>query len=144
MLDLLRQVCAEVGRLVGVEYALFEGDPQFVTGIGLRFEALAVAFRAVAEDDTLAANIGSLQAEAGEVIVPATTVSPWSCCLGYEICWGWQLTNQQGYTDGVRLEFVEPGLVSRAIVELIVAASAIRLLVVVAPGEPPPSRRDAT
>jgi hypothetical protein len=34
---------------------------------------------------------------------------------------GWRLTNQQGYTDGVRLEFSVPGEESRVTVELLVA-----------------------
>jgi hypothetical protein len=135
MLDLLRQVCDEAGRLLGVEYALFEGDPGFVTGIGLRFESLAVRFRAVSDDDSLIASLGSLRAEADEVIVTATATGPWPRCLGLGVCWGWQLTNQQGYSDGVRLEFVEPGREARAVVELIVIASAIRLSVAVGPAE---------
>ncbi len=82
--------------------------------------------------DTLAVNLGTLKQDPDETLVEAGSSSPWSECIGLGICWAWQLTNQQGYSDGARLEFSEPGEESRVVVELIVVASAIKLFVAVA------------
>lgn len=138
MLDTLGRLRADGGPLVGVAYSLFEGSPQFITAVGLRFEAAAAVFRAVAEDDTLAASFGPLEPEPGEMRVEVGRSAPWSGCLGAGVCWGWELTNQQGYTDGVRLEFREPGGPSRAVVELVVVASAVQVFVAVAAGPAEP------
>src|SRR5438067_8887456 len=105
MLDTLAKIYDDGGRLAGVTYALFEGDPRFVTAVGLRFESVSAVLRAVADDDTLAASLGPLVPEPGETLIKAATSAPWPMCIGLGVCWAWQLTNQQGYSDGVRLEF---------------------------------------
>jgi hypothetical protein len=127
MLDNLAKIYDDGGRLIGVAYSLFEGDSRFITAIELRFEAISVVFSAVSDDDTMLVNLGSLEPESSETLLETGNAAPWSTCMDLEICWAWQLTNQQGYADGVRLEFSEPGKESRAVVELIVAASAIQI-----------------
>src|SRR4051812_35376877 len=134
MLDTLRRICDDGGRLIGVGYALFGNDPGFVTAIGLRFESLAAVFRAVPDDDTLVAGTGPLVPTADEAVTQAGHSLPWSTCMGLGVCWAWSWTNQQGYTDGVRLEFSEPGKASQAVVELLVIASAIKVFVAIEAG----------
>jgi len=131
MLDTLAKIYDGGGRLVGVSYTLFEGDPQFITAVELRFESLTAALRAVPDDDTLAVSLGTLEQRPGETLIEASDYGPWSACIGLSICWAWCLTNQQGYSDGVRLEFSERGGVSIAVVEFVVAASTIHLFVAV-------------
>jgi hypothetical protein len=46
MLNTLVKIFDDGGRLVDVTYALFEGDPQFITAVGLNFSSLTVIFRA--------------------------------------------------------------------------------------------------
>jgi hypothetical protein len=41
--------------------------------------------------------------------------------------WGWELTNHQGYADGVRFEFADPNAGTSREVDLIVAASTLQL-----------------
>lgn len=125
MLDTLHRICDAGGRLLGVTRALFEGDPTFVTAIAFRFEGLTVTFHAVSDDDTLDCVVGEFVAEPEEVLADASESPPWPACLGLSPAWIWQLTNQQGYTDGVRLEFGEPA--RPVVVELLVIASAIRV-----------------
>lgn len=132
MFAVLAHLCADAGRRVAVSKALFEGDPAFVTALALRCERGDVVFRAQAADDTLTATASELHPEADEVVVAAGGSPPWSECLGREIVWGWPLTNQNGYTDGVRLEFTGP---SRTVIEFVVAASCIRVFVAVAAEE---------
>jgi hypothetical protein len=133
MVDELWRIVDEGGTLTGVDHALFEGDSQFVTAVVLRFERLTAVFRAVSEDDTLAVTIGAHQSEESESITGVERSCSWASCLGQSLCWAWRLTNQQGYDDGVRLEFGTPGQhhLERTTVELIVAASSIELFHVV-------------
>lgn len=125
MLDALHRICDAGGRLLGVTRTLFEGDPTFVTAIAFRFEGLTVTFHAVSDDDTLDCVVGELVAEPQETTADASESLPWSACLGLTPAWIWQMTNQQGYTDGIRMEFGEPA--RPVIVELLVIGSAIRV-----------------
>ena len=131
MLDTLAKIYDDGGSLIGVECTLFEGDPRFVTAVVLRFESVSAVFRAIADDDTLAVSLGQLAPDMDETLIDAATCAPWSECMGLGVRWAWQLTNQQGYSDGVRLEFGKPGEESRSVVELIAVASAIQMFVVV-------------
>src|SRR4051812_40259125 len=108
MLDTLAKIYDDSGPLVGVSYTLFEGNPQFITAVGLRFESLSVVFRVVADEDTLRVSVGPLAPEPNETQIDVSNSSPWSTCIGLDICWAWRLTNHEGYEDGVRLEFSEP------------------------------------
>src|SRR5689334_22529702 len=129
MLNELAAIHGKGGSLLGVKYCLFERDPSFVTAVGLQFEKLSAVFRAVADNDTVAVNIGPLQDENGETLIDAGSSEPWSTCIGRNLRWAWQLTNQQGYVDGVRLEFRGAGESSNPVVELIVIASAMKMFV---------------
>jgi hypothetical protein len=131
MLDTLKRICDEGGRLVSVVYAIFEGDSlkgdlPFVVAMGFQFESIAVVFRARPDDDTIAAITGPLERLPDEVMADFSNAAPWSDCLGCHVGWAWQLTNQQGYGDGVRIEFAE----SNVVIELIVAGSAIGVFTV--------------
>jgi hypothetical protein len=129
MLDTLAKIYNEGGPLVGVAYVLFDGNAHFITKIGLRFGSISAVFRAVQADDTLAVSLGPLVPDRDETSVDVGHSDPWSSCLGSAIRWAWQLTNQQGYQDGVRLEFGDPHMGSNCVIELIVAASAIQIFV---------------
>jgi hypothetical protein len=129
MLDALARIYDDAGRLLGVTYTLFEGGPRFVTSVALRFESLTAWFRAVPDDDTLAVEFVALPISDGESVVDVSAELPWADCLECGVSWAWRMTNQQGYTDGIRFEFGRPNEVVSVIVELVVVASAIRLFV---------------
>ena len=76
----------------------------------------------MSDDDTLAVTLGSLDSEAEETLTEASTTPPWSACIGLGVRGAWRLTNQQGYSDGVRLEFGKLEERARAVLELIVTA----------------------
>jgi hypothetical protein len=107
MNDLFQHASDDFGELVPVsvsaEFAPIDPGP---TG---RFDEWLFKFRAgtfcVAvdpNDDTVkivATNVGNSH------VVNVTDQPPWSALVGSRLRWGWTLTNQRGYTDGVQLEF---------------------------------------
>src|SRR5688500_1397 len=127
MHDTLAKIYGGGGPLRGVSYALFEGNPRFIAAVGLRFESASAVFRAVPDDDTLDAGFWALAPEPDESLVEVGDTAPWSACIGSGVRWAWRLTNQQGYSDGVRLEFDEADEASRTIIELVEEASAIQI-----------------
>ena len=127
MLVALRSACDHGGKLLGVTRTLYQNDPRFVTTVSLRFESLTLGFRADSDLDTLEATIGQLTRDDNDVMSDASGFAPWSVCVGHGLRWGWQLTNQQGHTDGVRLEFGDPDSPHAGVVELLVVGSAIQV-----------------
>jgi hypothetical protein len=132
MLNTLAKIYDDGGTLVSVAYTLFEGDPRFITAIGLRFESESAVFRAVPDDDTLEATLGPLVPGPRETLIEDGDSELWLSCMCSRVRGAWRLTNQQGYTDGIRLEFGQPDGMSRATVEMVVSASAIQLFGVMA------------
>jgi hypothetical protein len=130
MLEILAKIFDDGGPLVSVTYLLFEGDARFITAVGLRFGLISAVFRAIEADDTLAVSLVPLARRQHETSLEATSFAPWNACSGLGIRWAWRLTNQQGYSDGVRLEFGNSDEASSTVVELIVVASAIQTFVV--------------
>ena len=50
---------------------------------------------------------------------------------GLPVLWAWAMTNQQGYTDGLRLQFGDPDDKNKSrTIEMVVAASSVQMLVV--------------
>ena len=68
--------------LLSVAYLRFDDDPNFVTSVGLQFESMSAAFRAIDEDDTLAVSLGPLSSNENEKLTDSTRSAPWSACAG--------------------------------------------------------------
>jgi Family of unknown function (DUF6334) len=98
-----------------------------ITAFELRFKYLPAIFRAMPDDDTLSVRLETLVADPDEDLLVIDHIAPWVEVIGLSICWAWQLTNQQGYVDGARLEFCEPGQASRAVIEFVVVASTVQV-----------------
>ncbi len=132
MIELLRGLSDKAERLVSVELALFDGNERFITAVCLKFELLTAVFKANDNDDTLELVFGGYDLKVNEVFVSVDGRQPWIDLIGGKVSWGWELTNHQGYLDGVRLEFRESDTIqTRGIVEMIVAGSAIHISTVV-------------
>ena len=88
--------------------------------VELRFDSDVLSILAVAKDDSVALSLSELDGS------PAAHISTvWAQCIGKPLQWAWLMTNQQGYTDAVRLEFNDPENPGSTVVELVVAASSI-------------------
>lgn len=125
MLESLAKICNDYGQLIGVKYELFEGVPNQISAILMQFEAATVTFRAVSDDDTLEISLSPFVPEQEGILADMSILTPWEYLIGSGVFWAWQLTNQQGYVDGIRLEFGKPN--SNTIIEFIVVASTIKV-----------------
>lgn len=120
MIQLLRQACNDGGKLEKILESSFHPSSRLIDGLELRFETLTLSISAVADDDTIALSLGGLDRPS------LRTSNQFLCqCLGKPLQWAWLTTNQQGYTDGIRLEFQDQSGAAAVILDIIVAASML-------------------
>ena len=122
MIQLLRAACYAGGRLRQVRELPLSPDSPLTYALELRFDSVTLSISAVDEDDTVALSLSGVVGSS-----PVHSDSTWSLCIGKPLQWAWLMTNQQGYTDGVRLEFNDPDSPGSEIVDLVVAASSINV-----------------
>jgi|SRR5690606_33324530 len=120
MFELLKHTCYNGGNLRHVREALLDADCQLIMAVELQFDTLTVTICAVADDDTIAVVPGPFVGPSRQTIS-----SLWVPCIGKSLQWAWLMTNQQGYMDGARLEFNDPGNPQSVIVELVAGASSL-------------------
>jgi hypothetical protein len=116
----------EGGALLGVDVFRFHGDPSFVVAVRLWFRDYRITFLAGAEQDEVKAACGPVAIEDEGEWADASSQPGWSGCVGCDAQWAWAMTNQNGYTDAVRIEFEKLDGSETRIVEFVVAASAFR------------------
>ena len=58
----------------------------------------------------------------GSQFMPVETSPVWERFIGLELLWAWTFTNNQGYSDGLRLEFRSSG----TIIEFVSIASTLK------------------
>jgi hypothetical protein len=108
--DLLRGVVDEFGTLRGIAGS-FELQDELMDESGcdefiFEFDSGMLVVSAVPDDDTIRLH-GS---DSGFVNrVDLTRDQSWARLVGCEVDWIWTLQNQQGYIDGVQMEFSRPG-----------------------------------
>lgn len=124
MEHVLNKVVNEAGRLLRADETRFAGSDGFVTCVTLTFERLTAHISAVADDDTVVVSLDSPPKDTDCITTEVAQQSPLGRVYGFECRWAWLLTNQQGYTDGVRFEFSADS--RRRVVEMIVTASQIQ------------------
>ena|SRR5690606_12146993 len=122
MIHLLQQVCSGGGKLRRVRTLPLSPDSPLACALELQFDSGVLSILAVEEDDTVALSQSELDGSLGVHTNPI-----WSRCIDKPLQWAWLMTNQQGYTDGVRLEFNDLESPEPVVVDLVVAASSINI-----------------
>ena len=117
------KIVSEAGRLLHASETRFAGGSGFITAVALIFERFTLYVAALSDDDSISVGLEPLPSDDDCVTDISTQQSPWHRVSSFECQWAWLLTNQQGYTDGVRFEFrTDTGC---RVIELLVAASQI-------------------
>jgi len=129
--ETIARIHDDAGPLRAVRYVLFEDSLTFIVGVILEFETLTATILAEPNYDEILVRLTPYENEPDEKIVAVGTESPWLEMFGLSVLWVWEMTNQQGYTDGLRLEFGDPDDSEKSrTVEMVVAASSIKLFAV--------------
>ncbi|MGA2064899.1 MAG: DUF6334 family protein [Thermoguttaceae bacterium] len=128
--EALARIRDDGGPLRALRYVLFDGSPTFVVGVILEFDTLTATILAEPNYDEILVRLTPYEPGPDERVVTGGSKSPWHGAFGLGVRWAWQMTNQQGYTDGLRFEFGDPDDSERSrTVELLVVASQIKLFV---------------
>lgn len=125
---LLRQVANDGGPLQQVQHVVWNELPKDVVSYVLTFQNMELTIKAM-EDDSVELSLGSAGADADHSL-HADEELPWSEAIGKPIRWGWVMTNQQGYADGVQFEFGRNVSEPSTIVQLVAVSSALKLFCV--------------
>ena len=127
--DLLGVLYDTAGKLVAVRYSIYDTKPNgkdWIDAIEMRFEGAVASAYADRDFDTIRLELGELTIRENCYVKIATSLKPWETVVGTSPVWIWLLTNQQGYEDGLRLEFSSIQENRRGnVITLVVIASAI-------------------
>jgi hypothetical protein len=117
------------GEQLRVVHFIFDEDlPKGPVAIIFTFETLSFCALVNASDDTLSISSAlPLELQSHARIKVDDNSAPWNQMMGAALIWSWRLTNQQGYSDGLQLEFRRDGHGALACVQLIAIASTLEL-----------------
>lgn len=92
----------------------------------LYFERTAVTL-AVTEEDEID-TVSRILADDPEIYeVDLSGVIPWRGAIGHPLMWAWEMTNQQGYLDGIQLEFAADVASESVTVQLLALGAQLRV-----------------
>ena len=99
-------------------------DQAMLLAIVLAFETCRVAVVAQADDSI---DIRSAEGLVEACDIDLSAVSPWNQAIGKPLMWSWTMTNQQGYFDGLQLEFAEHSGAEAVVVQAICIGSELKI-----------------
>ena len=114
---MLSSIVDSFEKLTSVQSYSFRELPDDVSAIKLQFGTFTCVFKVV--EDTDEVEILN-DVDLSEFVINKDE-NVFSRCLGLKLCWAWEMRNNQGYFDSVRLEFE-----NEQIVEIVVTASSFR------------------
>jgi len=120
-------LCSSNELLMNVEGQFFVYDEMsMMVAVKLTFE-IAVVLLSAMNDDTMNVEFGGVFTNLDQHEVrPLTSLSPWKNAMSRPLAWAWRMTNQQGYFDGLQLDFAESTEVEASRIQLLVVASEIK------------------
>ena len=116
-------------RVVGRIWHDASIEKPLLVELSLGFERTNVTLAVTADDEIevpsqITADDPAIQEiDLGEMV-------PWRGSIGRPLIWAWVMTNQQGYSDGLQLEFAEDVEAESVIVQLIALGAQLRVRVI--------------
>ncbi len=120
----------QLGQLEWFDYQVDNDLGDALTELKFGFENGVLNFMVIQEDDTIhfgcSPGIGSYSHKKDVKGNIAATLSP---LISSRLIWMWKLTNQQGYEDGIQLEFGKKDSLCQAkrIIQMMAIASTLKL-----------------
>jgi hypothetical protein len=107
------------------QYLSLNGPPDLIA-LRLEFGDQSVLLTAM-EDDSLKVSANqALEIFADHTVRQLTHISPWKDAVSRPLMWAWTMVNQQGYFDGIQLEFAESSEEEATRIQLLVIASSLK------------------
>lgn len=113
----LSKIVNSFEKLVHAQSYSFRELKNEIAAIKLDFETFNCFVEVVEESDEIRL---ARHSRLGQLVATDKPLG-FHSCYGSRLCWGWIMTNNQGYSDGLRFEFE-----NNQIIELIVVASSIK------------------
>lgn len=124
----LARIVDQQQRLQRIEYLLDADLPQRPVVAKFVFEVDCFCVTVDGNDDSiLVSEKVPTEHENDRSICVSLEPGPWDCAVGAKLTWVWILTNQQGYEDGVQLEFGAAAGHLPACFQLIALASTLEV-----------------
>jgi Family of unknown function (DUF6334) len=119
----------EQGALLRFVHCIFDEDlPNGPVAITFGFETASFCVLANASDDTISVlPTIPVELQSHLCLEIDDKTAPWNGVIGSTLIWSWLLTNQQGYCDGLQLEFRRDGHGSLHCFQMIAIASTLEL-----------------
>jgi hypothetical protein len=126
--EVIWEITEDSGRLINVEYTADKETKKIINSVIFSFEKIVFTAYAVDEDDSVLITTERMKIDINDCKFSANTLYPWSKAVGLSIRWLWTLINQQGYPDGVQIEFAKDIYDTAPVgIQLIVSNSEIHL-----------------
>ena len=132
VINLMSSMADESGSLKEVEYFYWDDMTTFTVIIKLVFQQDVFFILAKGEDDSieLTKSFPQISSLAELTNTICSEMIPWKLVIGRHIRWAWIMINQQGYLDGIQLEFGNGDKKESIIVQIITIASSLKVTVV--------------
>lgn len=100
-------------------------------GVCMYCNTVVFLFLVDPDDDSIVIQAEEPQYISGDLIyVPASATQVWRNAIGANLEWIWVLSNQQGYQDGVQIEYHKPASRARGCVQFIARASSLEVRII--------------
>ena len=78
------------------------------------------------EDDSFALQYGDWRHSPELIPISLVDKQPWSLAIGCPLLWSWMLYNQQGYFDGIQIEFAKNAESKSVVIQLVALGSEVK------------------
>jgi hypothetical protein len=125
-IDSFKNIIESLKTIESVSYLFHQDAPTDIFGVLLKFSDTEVYFLANEDDDTIQLHLKCQD----EKILLKQSEDIFCSVVGKAVRWLWVMTNNQGYQDGIQLEFANSIEEDPIIVQFMVIASRISIRVI--------------
>jgi hypothetical protein len=128
LIDITNKMTYDAGVLVDVRLVIDSVIPKDIQKIHFIFQNGSYILAVDESYDTVILRKGKLSKKKGIKYISCKNKKPWSIAIGNKINWLWILTNQQGYCDGIQMEFGKESSADIVItIQMVAIASALKI-----------------
>jgi hypothetical protein len=128
VINLMGSMATNSGQLEDVDYFYWDDIRIFTVIIKLVFQHETFFILANGDDSLeLTRKFPNLPSLEELTMTRGSEMVPWRFAIGRHLRWGWMMINQQGYFDGIQLEFGNGDKEESISIQLIAIASSLKI-----------------